>query len=347
MATRSPTVRVAAVQAAAAFLDQEAALAKATSLIGEAAGNGARLVVFPESWIPGYPSWIFGAAGWEDAGAKKVYRRFHASAVAVPSDASEALGRAARANGVVLVMGMTERDGETSGGTLYNSLLFVSSDGTILGVHRKLMPTHAERIVWGQGDGSDLRVFATPVGRVGGLICWEHWMPLARFAMHTKGEQIHVAAWPEVGDPELHRLASRHYAFEGRCFSVCVMGAAMTAASLPEGFELPEAMGAADDFVEAAAAAPQPGTAIFAPDGTVVAEAPAGEEAIVYGDLDLGRIAEEQQALDVAGHYNRPDVFELRVDETPRRHVVWTRRQARAQAEAEPAGDGETGALVG
>jgi nitrilase len=149
-----------------------------------------------------------------------------------------------------------------------------------------------------------------------------------------------VAAWPEVGDPELHRFASRHYAFEGRCFSICVMGASMTAAALPEGFELPEAMGATDDFVEAAAGAP-PGTAIFAPDGTVVAEAPAGEETIVYGDLDLGRIAEEQQALDVVGHYNRPDIFELRVDETPRQHVCWTQRPSDTPATAPVAGDGE------
>jgi predicted amidohydrolase len=335
------TVRVAAVQAAPVFLEHDAAVARAVSLIEEAAGNGAGLVAFPESWIPGYPSWIFGAAGWEDAGAKKVYGRFHASAVAVPSGATDALCRAARANGVLLVMGMTEKGGEVGVGTLYNSLLYVSSDGTILGVHRKIMPTHAERIVWGQGDGSDLRVFATPVGLVGGLICWEHWMPLARFAMHTKGEQIHVAAWPEVGDPELHRLASRHYAFEGRCFSICVMGASMTAAALPDGFELPEAMGAADDFVEAAASAPQPGTAIFAPDGTVVAEAPAGEETIVYGDLDLGRIAEEHQALDVVGHYNRPDIFELRVDETPRRHVVWTQRAVPPAPAAEVGADGE------
>ena len=230
-------------------------------------------------------------------------------------------------------MGMTERDGEASRSSLYNSLLYVSADGVILGVHRKIMPTHAERIVWGQGDGSGLHVFDTPVGKVGGLICWEHWMPLTRFAMHAKGEEIHVAAWPEVGDPELHRFASRHYAFEGRCFSICVMGAALTAGASPPGFELPGAMGAADDFVQAAAGEAPPGTAIFAPDGAVVAEARAGEETIVYGDLDLGRIAEEQQALDVAGHYNRPDIFELRVDEAARKQVVWTRAEASVEAE--------------
>jgi len=188
------TVRVAGVQAAPVFLDADATVAKAVSLIEEAASNGAELVAFAESWLPGYPSWIFGAAGWEDAGAKAVYRRFRENAVAVPSAATDTLCRAARANGVVVVMGMTERDTDTVGGSLYNSLLYVSAEGQILGVHRKLMPTHAERIVWGQGDGSGLLVVETGVGRVGGLICWEHWMPLARFAMHAEREEIHVAA---------------------------------------------------------------------------------------------------------------------------------------------------------
>lgn len=309
------------------FLDGPATIDKAVTLLEEAATQGASLVAFPETWIPGYPAWIFGAAGWDDARAKKAFRRLHANAVEVPSPATDALCRAARAAGTVLVVGMTERDGTSSRGTLYNSLLYVSDRGDLLGVHRKLMPTHAERIVWGLGDGSTLHVFDTSVGRVGGLACWEHWMPLARFAMHAKGEQIHVAAWPEVGDPELHRFASRHYAFEGRCFSLCVIGATLTAGSIPPDFELPEAMGAADDFDAVAGSAP--GTTIFAPDGSVVAEAPAGEETIVYADLDLGRIAEEQQALDVAGHYNRPDVFEFRVDETPRRPVAWHGNGAR------------------
>ena len=216
-------------------------------------------------------------------------------------------------------MGMTERDAKASRGTLYNSILYVSEQGEVLGVHRKLMPTHAERIVWGQGDGSTLHVFETSVGRVGGLACWEHWMPLTRFAMHAKGEQIHVAAWPEVGDPELHRFCTRHYAFEGRCFALCVMGAQLRLVDLPDDFELREAMGATDDFIDRE---PTGGTCIFAPDGTIVADSVAGEEAIVYGDLDLGRIPEEQAALDVVGHYNRPDVFSFAVDERPREAVA-------------------------
>jgi len=330
----SETVRVAAAQAAPVFLDGPATVEKAVALVEEAAGNDARLVAFPETWIPGYPAWIFGAAGWDDPRAKKAFRRLHGNSVEVPSPETEALCRVARACETVLVVGMTERDG----GTLYNSLLYVSDRGELLGVHRKLMPTHAERIVWGLGDGSTLHVFDTSVGRVGGLACWEHWMPLARFAMHAKGEQIHIAAWPEVGNPELHRFASRHYAFEGRCFSLCVIGATLRADAIPDDFEVPEAMGASDDFE---AAAGSPGTAIFAPDGSVVAEAPAGEETIVYADLDLGRIAEEQQALDVAGHYNRPDVFELLVDETPRQPLA-RRGEVRREPGLLPADDDVT-----
>jgi predicted amidohydrolase len=313
----SESIRVAAVQASPVFLDREATVDKAVRLIEEAAAAGARLVAFPETWIPAYPTWIFGAAGWEDPRSKRVFGRLSENAVEVPSPATDALCRAAAASHAVVVMGMTER----AGGTLYNSLLFASDEGELLGVHRKLMPTHAERIIWGQGDGSTLHVFETPAGRVGGLACWEHWMPLTRFAMHAKGEQVHVAAWPEVGDPEKHRFATRHYAFEGRCYALCVMGAALTLDKVPEDFELRDALGAAEDFVATEAG----GTCIFGPDGEVLAEARAGEETIVYAEIDLRRVAEEQQALDVAGHYNRPDVFTLYVDERPRRPASWLR----------------------
>src|SRR5262245_37808506 len=319
-------VRVAAVQASPVFLDREATVDKAVRLIEEASSEGARLVAFPETWIPAYPTWIFGAAGWEDPRSKRVFARLSANAVEVPSPSTDALRSAAAASGVVVVMGMTEREG----GTLYNALLYISEDGEILGVHRKLMPTHAERIIWGQGDGSTLHVFDTAVGRVGGLACWEHWMPLTRFAMHAKGEQVHVAAWPEVGDPEKHRFATRHYAFEGRCYALCVMGAALTLDKVPEDFELRDALSAADDFVATEAG----GTCVFGPDGEVLAEARAGEETSVYAELGLRRVAEEQQALDTAGHYNRPDVFKLLVDERPRRQVSWLR-------DAAPREDGE------
>jgi nitrilase len=324
----------AAVQASPVFLDRDATVEKAVGLIEEAAGEGAKLVAFPETWVPGYPGWIFGAAEWDEPRSKRTFARLQRNAVQVPSAATDALCRAARAGGVHLVVGIHEQDTDFSMGTIYNSLLFISDQGEILGTHRKLVPTHAERIIWGQGDGSTLHVFDTPLGRVGGLICWEHWMPLARFAMHAKGEQIHVAAWPEV--PELHQLASRHYAFEGRCYVLCV-GSYLTAGDLPEDFELAETMGAGGDSGSAADEIQPGGSGIIGPDGSWVAEPVSGREAIVYGEIDLGRIAEEHQALDAAGHYNRPDVFSLTVDERPKRQVDWLRDgQAHVQTPVEP-----------
>ena len=230
-------------------------------------------------------------------------------------------------------MGMTERDTDTVGGSLYNSLLYISAEGAILGVHRKLMPTHAERIVWGQGDGSGLLVVETGVGRVGGLICWEHWMPLSRFAMHAEREEIHVAAWPEVGDPEMHRFASRHYAFEGRCFSICVMGASMTAGALPGGLRA-----AAGDGRGRRLHRGRLGLGAARHDDLRPRRHGRGRRARRRGDdrlrrLDLGRIAEEQQSLDVVGHYNRPDIFDLRVDASSRAPVTWKRSPAQAAAE--------------
>jgi nitrilase len=314
----------AAVQAPPAFLDRDATVEKAVRLIAEASGEGAELVVFPETWIPGYPSWIYHAAEWDEPRSKRTFARLQRNALQVPSPATDALCRAAQAAKAHVVMGIHEQDADYSMGTIYNSLLFISDEGEILGTHRKLVPTHAERIVWGQGDGSTLHVFDTRLGRLGGLICWEHWMPLTRFAMHAKGEQIHVAAWPDVDD--VHQLASRHYAFEGRCYVLCV-GSYATACDLPADFELAQAMGLTEDDELLVG-----GSGIIGPDGSWIAEPVPGREAIVYGEIDLARIAEEQQALDAAGHYNRPDVFSLTVDERPRRQVNWVRGDGHADA---------------
>jgi predicted amidohydrolase len=308
---------VAAVQAAPVFLDRDATVEKAIALIEEAASEGAKLVAFPETWIPCYPSWIYHAAQWDEPRSKRTYARLLENSVQVPSPVTDALCSAAREADVHLVVGINERDADFSAGTIYNSLLFVSAEGSILGVHRKLVPTHAERIVWGPGDGSTLHVFDTPLGRLGGLVCWEHWMPLTRFAMHAKGEQIHVAAWPDADD--VHHLASRHYAFEGRCYVLCV-GSYLTARDLPDDFELADAMGVSGDDELLVG-----GSGIVGPDGSWLSGPVDGQESIVYAELDMARIAEEQQALDAAGHYNRPDVFSLTVDERPRRQVEWLR----------------------
>jgi len=288
--------------------------------IGEAASLGARLVVFPETWLPGYPVWADAGIGWDDAAQKQVFARLHRNSVEVPGPAVDALARAARQHRIFVVMGMNERDTRFSGGTLYNSLLFLSDAGEVLGVHRKLVPTHSERVIWGRGDGSTLHVVDTSLGRLGGLICWEHWMPLARFAMHAKGEQVHAAVWPDL--PEMHHVASRSYAFEGRCYVVCA------------GLFLPlEAIGdeveVRDAIVDVAKTNDDPslvlvgGSGIVGPDGDWIAEPVSGREAIVAAELDLDRIAEEQQALDAAGHYHRPDVFRVSIDEAPQDPVAW------------------------
>ncbi|MFN8185920.1 MAG: carbon-nitrogen hydrolase family protein [Gaiellales bacterium] len=308
----------AVVQHPPVFLDRERSLDRAADLVGEAVGAGASLVAFGETWLPGYPAWVFGSAGWDDPAAKRVFARYQENAVEVPGPATRALGELARAHGVHLVMGCTERDATFSRGTLYNSLLFFGPDGDLLGVHRKLVPTHAERLVWGQGDGSGLRVYETAVGRLGGLVCWEHWMPLTRFALHALGEQVHVAAWPE--GPDIHHLASRHYAFEGRCYVLCA-ASYLSLADLPADFELREVLGEAGDFGQADDVVIPGGSGIIGPDSTWVAGPLVGEAGIVYGEIDLGRIAQEQLALDSAGHYNRPDIFDLSVDRRPRAHA--------------------------
>jgi nitrilase len=324
----SGMVVLAAVQAAPVFSRREATIDKAVSLIAEAAKSGARVAAFPETWVPGYPAWIYGQAGWDDALAKRAFERLQRNSVTVPSPATDALCEAAKANHIAVVMGINELDAAYSRGTIYNSLLYISEDGEILGVHRKLLPTHAERIVWGQGDGSSLHVFDTSIGRLGGLVCWEHWMPLTRFAMHAKGEQIHVAAWPEV--PEIHHLASRSYAFEGRCFVICV-GSYLTKEHVPKDFEVSDALDAAGDF--GGGAILPGGSGIIGPDGSWLAGPVMGKEEIVYAEADLARCGQEQLALDAVGHYNRPDVFRLTVDERPRRQVAWLRDESEAVAD--------------
>lgn len=330
-------VRAAAVQHAPVFLDRERSVTKAVRLIEEAAGRGARLIVFPETWLPCYPLWVYGG-GFHAPGMKAAYGRLWANSVEVPSPATAALCEAARRHGAHVVIGINERSAD-AGGTLFNSLLYIGADGTILGVHRKLMPTSAERVVWGQGDGSTLHVFDTDVGRLGGLICWEHWMPLTRFAMHARREEIHVAVWPEM--PEIHQMAARTYAFEGRCFVVSA-GQYLARPMIPDDFEAPAAIDAlAGVYSDEDDVLLPGGSGIVGPDGHWLAGPAGNEETIVYGDLDLSLLPGEYQALDSAGHYNRPDIFKLTVDTTARDGVVWNGAAAPSEREP-PQAEGES-----
>jgi nitrilase len=282
---------------------------KAVKLIEEAASLGAKLIVFPETWLPGYPAWLDccrDVALWDHSPTKKVFARLMDNSVEVPGDVTETLGRAAREHEIVLNISVHERVKEGAGrGTLYNAMLTFGDDGALAGHHRKIMPTYTERLIWGKGDGSSLKAVETGAGRVGGLICWEHWMPLARHVLHSSGEDVHIAAWPQV--KEMNLVASRHYAFEGRCF-VIACGAIMKASELPAELEPVESLKQnPDSFIL------RGGSAIIAPDGSLLAGPIYDEEIILTADLDFSLIAEESLTLDVTGHYSRPDIFDVRL----------------------------------
>jgi nitrilase len=305
-------VIVAIVQAEPAP-DFAAAESRVRAWVAEASAAGAQLVVFGETWWPGYPAWLDvcrDAALWDHPPVKRVFRRLHESSIEVPGPATAALGTIAREHACTLVLGASERVGAGPGrGTLYNALLTFGPDGRLLNHHRKLTPTYTERLVWGGGDAAGVRAVETPAGRVGGLVCWEHWQPLARQALHESGEDIHVAVWPSVR--EMHAVASRHYAFEGRCF-VLAAGTLLRAASLPPELE-PDPARVAGEWVLSG------GSAIYGPDGALLAGPVHEREAVLVAELDLGRVREESMTLDVTGHYARPDCLRLeRVPGPPR-----------------------------
>lgn len=306
------TVTVAIVQHPPAVLNLAESLRRAAGHIADAASRGAKLVVFPETWLGGYPAWVFGLAGWRDEVAQHWYGRLLAESPVIddsPKDDLAVLRDAARESDVTVVMGLNERAGRASG-TLYNSLITIGPDGMTLNLHRKLSPTHTERIVWGAGDAAGLRVVDTPVGRIGGLICWEHWNPLARQALHAQEEQIHVASWPDV--PEMHHIASRSYAFEGRCFVLCA-GQYLTTDDIPA--ELLEAYraGVGPDAPEQGMLF-DGGSGIVGGDGSWLVEPLIGEAGTIVASIDLSLRDAQQHDLDVAGHYARPDVLQLTVD---------------------------------
>ncbi len=303
-------IRVGIIQSSPVFLNLEASLAKAIQQIEQAATKGAQLIAFGETWLPGYPAWLDHsphAALWNHEPTREVFAQLRRNSVVVPGKETETLGEVARELGVVIVIGVNERVEQGAGnGTLYNSLLTFGADGTLLNHHRKLIPTYTERLVWGQGDAAGLEAVETSAGRVGGLVCWEHWMPLARQALHTSGEHIHIAVFPTVH--EMHQIASRHYAFEGRCF-VLAAGLLMKAKDLPAGLaSASELAGTPEKLLL------RGGSCIIAPDGSYVVEPVFDEELVITAQLDLTLIDKEKMTLDVSGHYYRPDVFDLKIN---------------------------------
>lgn len=299
-------VTVAAVQAAPVVLDREATLGKLESLVTEAADQGAGIIVLPEAFIPAYPaSPVFGPVfgGFSDPAAGPVFRRFADNCVEVPSPATERIGKAARRAKAWLCVGVNER---TRTGTLHCTLLLFGPDGELRQARRKLVPTHDERMVWGPGPAEAPKAVPTEHGPVGQLVCWENYMPLARFSLYESGERIHLA--PTADSTDGWQATLKHIALEGRVF-VISCNQFVTRADYPDDFELQAALEKAPEVLC------RGGSAIVAPNGTYLAEPLYGRTGILTAELDLGLVTEGRQLLDVAGHYSRPDA--LRLDSSP------------------------------
>ncbi|MCL2111292.1 MAG: carbon-nitrogen hydrolase family protein [Clostridiales bacterium] len=310
------TIKVAAAHSAPVYLDTEATTKKACGLIAEAARAGAQLIAFPEVYIPGYPYWIWTKTTKDGA---PFFGELYDNAVEVPSAATDAIGKAAKQAGIFVVMGMTEREG----GTLYNTLLYFDDKGNVIGRHRKLQPTMSERVIWGRGDGSDLGVFDTKLGKISGLICWEHTMDLTRYALAAEGEQIHVSVWPGISavtnDPNseifdaVAECACRHHAVAAQTFVICVMTPVAQDSIDKLGFaDRPDMMTVGGGW-----------TAIIGPDGQIISGPHTGaEEKLLFADIDLGNIKFAKFACDSVGHYSRPDIFTLHINREKQRIIV-------------------------
>lgn len=330
--------KAAVVQAAPAFLDLDAGVDKACELIAQAAGSGARLIAFPETWLPGYPWWIWlGSPAW----GMQFVQRYHANSLVLGNSQADKLHDAAAASGIYVVMGCSERDR----GSLYISQLLIDDRGTTIAKRRKLKPTHVERTVFGEGDGSDIAVHDTDLGQLGALCCWEHLQPLTKYAMYSLGEQVHVASWPSFSlyrgiayalGPELNNAASQLYAAEGQCFVLA-----------PSGVVSPEMVEVLCDTPEKRALLPAGGgfARAYGPDGSPLGTTlDEHEEGLLLVDIDLGLISLAKSAADPVGHYSRPDVMRLLLNRSPAPRVEILRQSFESMQSPEQSGPGERSA---
>ncbi|MDQ3067647.1 MAG: carbon-nitrogen hydrolase family protein [Actinomycetota bacterium] len=297
-------VTAACIQVEPAILDRAGTLDRVAERTAEAAGAGATLVVFPETFIPAYPSsvWAKALAGWGEPGAKEAFALLHRESLELPGPDADRLAATAEEHGVWLVIGVNELDPERPG-TIYNSLLYYSPDGELALHHRKLVPTNHERLVWGPGDGRGLRAIETPLGRLGGLICWENYMPLARFSLYESGVEIYIASTADDGDAWQATL--KHIALESRAFVIAPCHF-QRATSYPADFPLKALLEGRDILGRG-------GSAILGPDGSYLAGPLYDEEGILYAELDPELLLQSRQRFDPAGHYHRPDVLKLTV----------------------------------
>ena len=293
-------MKVAAAQLSPVFLNKEKTIRKAYDAIKEAGRNGAKLIVFPEAFISGYPDWVWLIPNSDSRSLNELYLKLIENAVSIPDDTTKRLSKAAKEAGINVVMGMNERNSETSNASLFNSLLFINDEGLILGKHRKLIPTGGERLIWSQGDGSTLASYETTAGILGGLICWENLMPLARNAIYELGTQILAA--PNWDKSANWLISMQHIAREGGLFviSTCMP---LRTKDIPDAFVFKHLYPEGRDWINTG------NSAIIAPSGKILAGPLEADETILYADIDLDDIIKAKRMFDVVGHYSRPDVF--------------------------------------
>lgn len=306
--TEQNQFKVAVVQVGSEVMNKRKGIKKTIKYIEEASKENAKIIVFPEAFIPAYPRGMsFGTTvGSRSNQGREDYFKYWNNSIHVPGPETEEIGKAAKQAGAYIVIGVIEKDSNSSQGTLYCTALFFGPDGTLLGKHRKLKPTGSERLIWGEGDGSTLPVFDTPYGRIGSLICWENYMPLARAAMYDKGVQIYIAPTADARDTWFATM--KHVAVEGRCF-VLSCNQYSTKDMYPEEIILRE------EFDDLPNELTRGGSCIVNPFGEYIVKPVMGEEKILYADIDLNQIAKSQYDFDVVGHYSRPDIFQLVVNE--------------------------------
>lgn len=308
MANITTAFKIAAVQAAPVFLDRKASVDKACQSIALAGNGGARLVVFPEAFISGYPDWVWVVPNSKKSIWDELYAALLDNAVSIPDDSTKKLCKAAKQAKTHVVIGMNERNMEASGASIYNTILFIDPHGDIMGKHRKLVPTGGERLVWAQGDGSTLQAFDTDFGKLGGLTCWENYMPLARHAMYAWGTQIHAA--PTWDSSENWLLSLRHIAREGGMFVVgCCM--AVHRRDIPDEYEFKALYPDGKEWLN------RGNSCIIDPKGEFISGPVIEKEEILTAEIDLKLVSQAKWIFDAAGHYARPDVFRLSVNQEP------------------------------
>ena len=306
--------KVAIIQESPVFLNRDETINKAIAFIKQAADTGADLIVFPEAYISAYPAWIWRLRPGGDWGlSEEFHSRLQENAVDIDAGQLKPICTAARDNKVTIVCGMNEIDGKLSKATLYNTVVIINEKGNIINRHRKLMPTNPERMVWGFGDGSGLKVVDTPSGRIGALLCWENYMPLSRYTLYSQGVEIYIAPTYDSGDGWLGTM--QHIAREGRCWVIC-SGVALTYSDLPDDFpEKDTIYSAEEEWIN-------PGdSVVVAPGGEIIAGPLRQQKGILYADIDAKLATLAKRDLDVTGHYSRPDIFTLHVNTAPQSPV--------------------------